>query len=53
MKFHNNKIPKEGSQCICLSVILIDSVFRKGNNHYPQVFLAEFKHVVKVRKVPE
>ena len=24
--FHNNKIPKEGSQCICLSVILIDSV---------------------------
>ena len=24
--FHNNKIPKEGSQCICLSVTLIDSV---------------------------
>ena len=24
--FHNNKIPKEGSQCICLSVILLDSV---------------------------
>ena len=29
--FHNNKIPKEGSQCICLSVILIDSVFRTVN----------------------
>ena len=27
--FHNNKIPKEGSQCICLSVMLIDSVYRK------------------------
>ena len=27
--FHNNKIPKEGSQCICLSVILIDSVYKK------------------------
>ena len=30
--FQNNKIPKEGSQFICLSVILIDSVwtvFRK------------------------
>ena len=27
--FHNNKISKEGSQCICLSVILIDSVFRE------------------------
>ena len=26
--FHNNKIPKEDSQFICLSVILIDSVFR-------------------------
>ena len=24
--FHNNKIPKEVSQLICLSVILIDSV---------------------------
>ena len=27
--FHNNKIPKEGFQCISLSVILIDSVYRK------------------------
>ena len=27
--FHNNKIPKEGFQCICLSVILIDSVYKK------------------------
>ena len=26
--FHNNKIPKEGSKVICLSVTLIDSVFR-------------------------
>ena len=33
--FNNNKIPKEGSQCICLSVILIDSVFRTGKNYYP------------------
>ena len=28
--FHNNKITKEGSQFICLSVILTDSVFRTG-----------------------
>ena len=27
--FHNSKISKEGTQCICLSVILIDSVFRE------------------------
>ena len=36
--FHNNKIPKEGSQCICLSVILIDSVYKKDKNYYLQVF---------------
>ena len=28
--FHNKKIPREGSQFICSSVILIDSVFRTG-----------------------
>ena len=26
--FHNNKVPKEGSQCICLLVILNDSFSR-------------------------
>ena len=28
--FHSNKMPKEGSQFICLSVILVNSVFRTG-----------------------
>ena len=42
VKFHKNKIPKEGSQCIFLSVILINFVFRTGNNHYPQLILEEF-----------
>ena len=31
--FHNNKIPKEGSKFICLSVIFIDSIFRAGKNY--------------------
>ena len=44
--FHNNKIPKEGSQYICLPEILIDSVYRKDKNHYPQVFIEECKYVV-------
>ena len=48
--FHNNKIPKEGSQCICLSVILIDSVYKKDKNYYPQVFFEECKYVVKEKK---
>ena len=33
--FPDNKIPKEGSQFICLSVIFIDSVFITGKNYYP------------------
>ena len=49
--FHDNKIPKEGSQFICLSVILIDSVFRTGKNYYPQVFLEECKHVIKEKSI--
>ena len=51
--FHNNKIPKELYHCICLSVILIDSVFRAGNNCYTQVFLEERKHVAKEKKMSE
>ena len=50
---HNNKISREGSEFICLSVILIDSVFRTGKNYYPQVFLEECKYVVKEKKIPK
>ena len=32
--FHNNKVPREGSQFICLSVILINSFFRTDKNYY-------------------
>ena len=49
--FHNNKIPKEGSQCICLSVILINSVFRTSKNYYPEMFLEECKYVVKSKNM--
>ena len=47
---HNNKIPKKVSQFICLSVVLINSVFRTGKNYYPRVFLEECKYVVKEKK---
>ena len=49
--FINNKIPREGSLFIGLSIILIDSVFRTGKNYYPQVLLEECKYVVKEKKV--
>ena len=45
--FHNNEIPKEDPQCICLSIILIDSVYRKNKDCYPKVFLEECKYEVK------
>ena len=51
INFHNNKIPREGPQFICLSVILIDSVFRAGKNYLPQVFLEQCKYVVKEKKI--
>ena len=50
--FHDNEIPK-GSQFLCLSVILIDSVFRTGKNYYLQVFLEECNYVAKEKKMPE
>ena len=43
----DNKVPK------CLSVILIDSVFRTGENYYPQVFLEECKYITKEKKMPK
>ena len=51
--FLNKNIPKTDSQYVCLSVILIDSVFRPGKNYYPQVFLGKCKYVVKEKKVPK
>ena len=36
--FHDNKIPKEGSKFICLSVTLVDSVFGTVKKYFSQVF---------------
>ena len=33
--FHDSKIPRESSQFIFLSVILVKSVFRTSKNYYP------------------
>ena len=51
--FHKNKIPKEDSKFISLSVILTNSVYRTGKNYYPQVFIEECKYVAKGKKMPE
>ena len=48
--FHSKKIPKGDSQYICLSVISIDSLSRRGK-HYSQVFIQECKYVVKKKRL--
>ena len=48
--FITKKILKEGSQRICLPVILTDSVFRTGKNYHPEVFFEECKYVVKAKR---
>ena len=45
--FYGNKVPKQVSHCICLSVSLIDSAFRISKNCYSQVFSEQCKHIVK------
>ena len=43
-----NKIPKDNEFCGCLSEILLDSIFVNSDKEcYPQIFLEEFKYVIK------
>ena len=49
--FHDDRIAKEGSHSNCLSVILIDSVFRMSKNNYSEVFSEECKDIVKEKKM--
>ena len=49
--FHSDKVPKEGSQWICLSVSLFDPGFRTGKNYYFQVFLEECKYIAEGKKI--
>ena len=37
--FYDNEIPKVDSNYTCLSVISLDSAFKKDKNYYLQVFL--------------
>ena len=44
--FRDDKMPKTGSRCFCLSVILTNSVYRTAKKYYHQVFLEECKYIV-------
>ena len=46
-----NEIPKDNEYCLCLSAILLDSIFVNSNKeYYLQIFL-ECKYAIKDRKI--
>ena len=45
-----NDIPKEEVTCICLSTIVIDSVFNLCEHYFPQVLLEEYEYKIRKRK---
>ena len=49
--FHNKKMPKEKSQCKCLSIIILDSVIKANKKYYLQTFLEECKYVQENIKI--
>ena len=44
-------MPNESLECVCLSVILLDSVYKKDNRYYPQVFLEKCKYAAKEKRI--
>ena len=36
--FHTEKVPKEDSHCIYVSIILIESAFKASENYYLKIF---------------
>ena len=50
--FQHNKIPKVNEYCVCLSAILLDSIFVNSNEeYYLQILLKECKYAIKNRKI--
>ena len=50
VNFCNDKMTKECSHYIFLSMILIDCIFKMGKKFNPEVFLEECKYIVKEKK---
>ena len=45
------KMPNEKSQCKCLSIIILDSIFKANKKYYFQTFLEECKNVQENIKI--
>ena len=53
LKLYDKDIPKEGFHYICLSMILIDSVPKKDENYYPQVFQKNVITLLKKKRLED
>ena len=51
MNFQSKKVPKGDASYKCLSLIMLDSIFKVGKKYYPQVFLEECKYVKRKNKM--
>lgn len=50
-KFHDKDFPDEGAHCVYFSFILLDSDVKIGKNYHLQVFLEEWKYIVKENEI--
>ena len=50
-KYLNSKTKYYEGKFFCFLLKLIGSVYRKAKGYYPEVFLEEFKYVVKESKI--
>ena len=53
MGFHDKKMLRKGSLCICLAAIILDSVGKIKNYYYPLVLLEKCKYKEKWREKPD
>ena len=49
--FQGKETPKGHSSCKCLSLIMLDSVFKVEKKYYSQVFLEECKYIKRKNKM--
>ena len=49
--FQDKKVRKGNSSYKCLSLIMLDFIFKVGKKYYPQVFLEECKYVKRKNKI--
>lgn len=49
--FRSEKIPKESTIYICLTIITVESVLKMDKKYYPQVYLEQCKYAAKEKKM--